>query len=215
MHAFSLTNRLPNGKDSGIVVIIRDHRGATVKMYFGTIRNRTKSGNKLWSLIVSLRGTFVEGENLIILETGNSDAIKEWEDWKWYLDPNNKGLIQHFEQRNKDPNLVLKVNVVSASENLLACYLPHDGVEKRTRLMLFRRMFGRVKEIWMLDMRLGPCEGDFGAPGEDEYDDLMLEAEEEDEAVVEISDDESKEVVEGVEAADDDGGQEVQMAAKV
>lgn len=104
--------------------------------------------------------------------------------------------------------MVLKVDVVSASESLLARYLAHDGAEKRTRLVLFRRMFGRAIENWMLDMGLGPCEGDFGALTEDEYDVLMMKAEEDDEAVVEISDDESEdeEAVEGVVTSEENGG---------
>lgn len=54
-------------------------------------------------MIVGLRGTFLERENLIILETDNLEGIKEWEDRRWYLDPNNKGLIQQLEQRKKRP----------------------------------------------------------------------------------------------------------------
>lgn len=70
MHAFTLANRLPNGNDSGIGVVIRDHRGTIVKMYSGTIRNRTRRGNELWSLVVGYGGAFVEGKNLVILEEG-------------------------------------------------------------------------------------------------------------------------------------------------
>lgn len=46
-------------------------------------------------------------------------------------------------------------------------------------------MFGRVKEIWMLDMGLGPFHGDFETLLEDEYEDLMMRADEEDNEVVE------------------------------
>lgn len=175
------------------------------------IRNRTKSDIELWSLVVGLSVAFLEGDNLVILETNNPDTIKEWEDWKQYLNPNNKGLIQQFEQRKNDLNLVLKVNVVSASENLLARYLAHNLAANRIRLVLFRRMFGRMRQIWMLDMGLGLYEGDFRALTEDEYDDLMMEADEKDDVFVEISDDEPDEQgAEGVEE-EDNGGQDVQM----
>lgn len=86
------------------------------------------------------------------------------------MDPNIAGLIQQLEQRKKDPNLVLKVNVVSASENRLARYLSHNGAANGTSLVLFRRVFGRVREIWMLDMGLGSCDGNFGALTEDGHD---------------------------------------------
>lgn len=93
VHALFVAHRLPNGNDSGIGVVIRDHRDTIIKMYSGTIRNRTKRGNELGSLIVGLRGDFLEIEDLIILETNNPEGVKEWEDWRWFLDPNNKGLV--------------------------------------------------------------------------------------------------------------------------
>lgn len=39
-----------------------------------------------------VRGAFFEDENLVILETDNVEAVREWEDWKWFLDPNHAGL---------------------------------------------------------------------------------------------------------------------------
>lgn len=203
VHAVSLAHRLPNGNDFGIGVVIRDHMGTIVKMYSGTIRNRTRRGNELWSLIVGLRGAFLEGEDMVILETDNADGVKEWEDWRWYLDPNNRGLIQQLEQRKRDPNLEHRVNVISASENRLARYLAYDGAEKRTCLVVYRRMFGRVRQLWMLDMGIGPIEGDFGALTEDEYDELMMDEAEENDAIVQISDEGSnaEAIVEGIPAA--------------
>lgn len=177
--------------------------GTIVKMYSGTIRNRTRRGNEFWSLIVGLRGAFLEGEDMVILETDNADGVKEWEDWRWYLDPNNKGLIQQLEQRKRGPNLEHRVNVISASENRLARYLAYDGAEKRTCLVVYRRMFGRVRQLWMLDMGIGPIEGDFGALTEDEYDELMMDEAEENDAIVQISDEGSnaEAIVEGIPAA--------------
>lgn len=99
--------------------------------------------------------------------------------------------------------------VVSASENCFAGYLVRDGAINITRLVVFRRMFGRVRELWMLDMGLGPRGGDFESLLEDKYDDLMREADEEDDDVVEILDDESEEADD--KAIDDGGGQDVLM----
>lgn len=58
-------------------------------------------------------------------------------------------LIQQLEQRKKDPNLNLEVRVVEPGQSLLARYLTVDGARNRTRLVLYRRMFRRVREIWM------------------------------------------------------------------
>lgn len=98
--------------------------------------------------------------------------------------------------------MTLRVKAVSASENRLARYLALDEARNRTRLVLYRRMFGRVREIWMFDMGLGFAEGDSEPISEDEYDDLMLEQEVQellDAEVVEISDDENEDGGEGGE----------------
>lgn len=194
VHAITLRDRLQNGNNSGIGVVIRDHRGAIIKMYSGSIQNRTKIGNKLWSFVIGLRGAFFEDENLVILETDNAEGVKEWEDWRWFLDPRHAGLIQQLEQRKRDPNLTLEVRVVGESENRLARWLAFDGAMHRTRVVLFRRLFGRVKELWMLDLGLGPINGNFQVLAEDEYEMMELEAEEMEvngAQVVQISDDES------------------------
>lgn len=103
----------------------------------------------------------------------------------------------------------MRVNVVGESENRLARYLARDSDANRTRLVMYMRMIGRVKELWMLDMRLGPCHGDFEAILEDEYDKLMMEADEENDVVVEVNSDDDIDEEEGVD--EDDRGQDVQM----
>lgn len=47
VHVVTLGERLPNGNDSGLGVVIRDHKGVILKMYSGSIRNPTKMGNEL------------------------------------------------------------------------------------------------------------------------------------------------------------------------
>lgn len=53
------------------------------------------------------------------------------------------------------------MNVVGESENRLARYLAHDGANNGTRLVMYKRMFGTTKELWMLDMGLGICHENF------------------------------------------------------
>lgn len=87
---------------------------------------------------------------------------------------------------------------MEASENRLARYLAEDGANNRTRLVVYRRMFGRVRKLWMLDMGLGINVGDFEVLTEDEYEEYLLEQVEEemmDNGVVEISDDSDEEDV--------------------
>ena len=69
---------------------------------------------------------------------------------------------------------------------------------QRTRLVVIRRLFGQVKELWGLDMGLGTCQGEFEAKSEEEYEDWLQEDEEMEEdnnvELVEVSDDDSEEV---------------------
>ncbi|KAL1817929.1 hypothetical protein ACET3Z_020503 [Daucus carota] len=197
VHAFTRDVALPNGNDSGIGIVLRDRKGTIIKMYYGTIRNLTTRANELWALLVGLKGAFIEQENMVELETDNGEAVKEWEDWKWFIDQNHCKVIQQLEQRKSDPNLTLVVRVVKESQNRLARYLAEAGALQNTRLVVMRRLFGRVKEIWSLDMGLGAIHGGFEAMSEEEYEDWLWEAEEDEHEhlieVVELSDDEDEE----------------------
>lgn len=136
---------------------------------------------------VELRDSFFEKDNIVELETDNPYALREWENQRWFLDPNHLRVIQQLELEKKT-NLTLQVSVVEESQNRLARYLVEDGAQTLGHL---RRLFGRVKEIWMLDMGLGACHGDFEVISENEYEKALLYAEDEelmDEKVIEISD---------------------------
>lgn len=109
---------------------------------------------------------------------------------------------------------VLRVNVTGESKNRLTKWLAEDDSQNRTRLVLFRRLFGSVKELWMLDMGLGPIRGDFHALSEDEYDDIMMEDEEEEMLganVVEISNEDTSEDEAVIENDEKDGGEDMHM----
>lgn len=94
--------------------------------------------------------------------------------------------------------MTLVVRAIDESQNALARYLAHVGSQQRTRLMVIRRLFGQVKELWSLDMGLGTCHGEFQAMSEEEYENWLWEDEEMEEdnnvEVVEVSDDDSEEV---------------------
>lgn len=104
---------------------------------------------------------------------------------------NHARIIQQFEQWKNDLNLSLHIQVVKENWDRLAYYLAHDGVVNMIHLVIFRRLSGRVKEHWMVDMGLGACHGGFEAMSENEYEDMLLEEEEEtnmEADVMEISD---------------------------
>lgn len=126
---------------------MKDHRGTIIRMYSGTIRNFTLRANELWPMLIGSQGAFFEQENRVELETDIPKALKEWKDWRWFINPNHLRVIQQLEQRKKDPNLTLNVKVVTVNENRISCYLDEDGARNKTGLVIFRRLFGRVREI--------------------------------------------------------------------
>lgn len=44
-----------------------------------------------------------------------------------------------------------------------------------TYFVIFRRLFGRVNESWMLDMSLGAFQRDFEPMSNEEYKDMIME----------------------------------------
>ena len=122
------------------------------------------------------------------LKWDNLEALKEWDEWMWYSDPNHANVIQQLNQQNSDPNLNLVVRPINSSQNALARYLAEIGSMQRLALMVVRRWFGEVKELWMLDMGLGTSQGEFELILEDEDEDWLWEGEELDEdANVEVA----------------------------
>lgn len=83
-------------------------------------------------------------------------------------------------------------------------------------MVLFGRMFGRVREIWMWDRELGTIVRNFGVHTEGEYDATMLKADEQlvgiPDDMVQISDDESDDEEEGVEFSSEEEDQEAGLA---
>lgn len=80
VHDFSLDHSLLNDSDSEMEVVMRDDRGTIIKMYCGMIRNLIMVGNKLWSMVIGLKGDFLKQEYKVELETDNPDRFKKWED---------------------------------------------------------------------------------------------------------------------------------------
>lgn len=93
VHALTLPEPYPNGNDSGIGIMVRDHEVTIILMVSGTIRNLTERANELWALLVGLKMAFVENEDKVELEPDNHAAIKEWDEWMWYYEPNHENVI--------------------------------------------------------------------------------------------------------------------------
>lgn len=65
----------------------------------------------------------------------------------WEVDEINRNIIDQLEKHRKDKRLSLQTKVSEPSQNALARYLAFDGANNRTRLVVFTRHFGRVREL--------------------------------------------------------------------
>lgn len=178
VHATNFEHALSNGNNSGIGIVIRDHEGKLLKILTGSIPNLTVRGSELWAMFAGLRSGFCKKKNKIELESDNSEAVREWLQCKRYVDENHETLIQQLQQRRKDPNLKLEIKAVEPSQNRLARYLAANGARNSSRLVVFRRSFGRVNDIWMRDMGLGTLESRFQEIEEEEFLAMQIQNEE-------------------------------------
>lgn len=169
VHAVHYGQPLANGNDSGMGIVLRDDQGDIIAMVSGCLRHLSPMGVQLWSMVMGLRCARTEGKNRVILETESAEAIAEWDNWRWGGNENYISVIDQLEKRRKDKNLTLHKQVIRPSQNQLARYLADDGGQNRTRLVTFRRPFGRVRELWHLDMGLGLVHGDYDLIEEDDY----------------------------------------------
>lgn len=108
-------------------------------------------------------------ENAVELETEASEVLREWRDWRWFVDPRHSGVVPQLIQRTRDPTLVLRRRVVVESQKRVARFLAEDGAATKAKAVRVYRSFGRVSELWHLDMGLGFIGGGFMVIDEDEY----------------------------------------------
>lgn len=78
-------------------------------------------------------------------------------------------MIQQLEQRKKDKKLKLIILVCRESQNRLARLLTMESAMNHTRLVVFSRSSGRVRELLRLDMSLGVLDDSFREFLEEDY----------------------------------------------
>ena len=77
-------------------------------------------------------------------------------------------MVEQLNQRVSISKLQLVKRVVAPSQNMLARYLAEDGEATKFRVVRMHMPFGRVSELWHLDMGLGFIGGNFAVVDEDE-----------------------------------------------
>ncbi|KAL1810148.1 hypothetical protein ACET3Z_027138 [Daucus carota] len=77
--------------------------------------------------------------------------------------PDHAHLVQQLNQRQADRNFRMEVTLCDANANALATYLAHHGAENFKNMVIIEQPFGRVRELWNLDMGLGSADPRFVA----------------------------------------------------
>ncbi|KAL1820697.1 hypothetical protein ACET3Z_015566 [Daucus carota] len=160
---------LGNGSRSGLGVVVRNENGDIIVMVSGTLNILNERVNQLWAILMGLRCCFYVGKHNVILETESGDAVREWQDWRRFINPSYSDVIKSLVKRTDDERLELEVSVVTESSNQLARYLAVDGAANRSVPVMFTRPFGRVRDLWHIDMGLGTTDFGFDLYTEEEY----------------------------------------------
>ena len=134
---------------------MRNEDGEIIVMVSSTLNILNERVNELWALLMGLRCCLYAGKHNVILETESGDAVREWEDWRSFIDPRYSDVIKSLVKRTDDERLELEVSVVTESSNQLARYMAIDGAVNRTVAVMFTRPFCRVRDLWHRDMGLG------------------------------------------------------------
>lgn len=92
---------------------------------------------------------FEQRENQLQLETEDVEAMTEWKNWRWFVDPRHNRVIEQLNRRLRDKNLKVRKRIVNASQNQLARYLAEDAVATKFSPVRIFRPFGRVGEIYL------------------------------------------------------------------
>lgn len=104
------------------------------------------------------------------MQTEVEAALREREEWKWFVYIRHERVVQQLNQRLTDENLVLRKRVIVESENRLVRYLTEDGATNSNSSVRIYRPFGRVRELWHLNMGLGFIGKGFMLMDEEDYE---------------------------------------------
>lgn len=160
VHAAYRADTLPNGNNSSIGAVIRDHEGNIIRMLTGTIKGVSRENNLLWAMFKALKLARTENLTQFILETDDEDMFN-------IIDNYMEGGVGEGDQFQlahqiidviRDPKFVNEFFLVHSNQNTLAEYLARNGGETRNCMCVVTEPFGRVQEIQNFDLGLAPLE---------------------------------------------------------
>lgn len=178
VHGCFFVNALPNGNVSGIGVVVRNKRGRIIRMLSGTLGIQNPRINEYHALLEGCKRAFVENWQFFELECDHLDSFWEWRNSSIEgARPEHAEVVQQLNQRAADRNFRMDVKLCDPNANALAAYLAQHGAENYKNMVIIAQPFGRIFELWNLDMGLGPADPQFMAIHEDDINPEVVDDE--------------------------------------
>lgn len=171
VHSFFTEEPLENGNQSGIGVVFRNSEGMIIWVVAGSQGHVDRLMNEYSAFFEGFKEAYYKDYKNIILEIDHVDVY-----WNWYNSsvlggpPEYANIMQQLNQRKAGKKIKTHVRLVDKEDNALAAYLARHGAESWKQMVAIREMFGRVLELWMLDMGLGSDKYRFQVIFEEELD---------------------------------------------
>lgn len=200
VHGVFFEDPLPNGNISGIGVVIRNSRGKILRMLAGSLGITLRRVNEFHALLEGCKRAFAETWEHYVLETDHLDSFWEWRNSSLEgVLPEHAFVVQQLNQRQADRNFHMEVTLCDPNANALAAYLADHGARNYKVMVIIAQPFGRVPELWSLDMGLGPVGPGFVAVHEADLIPAVENGDEVQEPAVEEGDNEMLAEADGVE----------------
>ncbi|KAK1404465.1 hypothetical protein POM88_004070 [Heracleum sosnowskyi] len=138
--------------------------------------NDNRSGRGLYAFLEGLKRAYVEDYPKVILETDHVNTYWEWKNSTIEGGiPEHAYILQQLIIRRRDKNFVLDVHLAHPEDNELAVYLAEYRAARWKQMVVIKKPFGRVYELWSKDMGLGPVGPQFRAVHEEELNMEVME----------------------------------------
>ncbi|KAK1360504.1 hypothetical protein POM88_044978 [Heracleum sosnowskyi] len=175
VHGFFSENELVNGNRPGIGVVVRNSRCTILRMLGGSLGINERGNNELYAYL-ELKRAYVEDYPSVILETNHVQTYWEWKNSTIEGGTNEHAyILRQLNTRRRDKNFALDVRLTDPEDNELAAYLAEYGASHWNQMVVIKRPFGRVYELWSKDMGLGPVGPQFRAVHEEDLNVEVME----------------------------------------
>ena len=156
VHGSFFVNALPNGNVTGIGVIVRNSRGKILRMISGSLGIQNRRLNEFQAMLEGCKCAFREGWERFILESDHFESFWEWRNSLLEgVQPEHQFIVQQLNQRKADANFDMDISLCDLEANALAEYLADYGAHNFKVMVIMAHPFGRIYELWNLDMGLG------------------------------------------------------------